>query len=111
MGRLVCANVLVVIDISSLTYQHREVPALAGARFLPLSRASRSFGQVHRAVISCLKPRVGEDGDVCVAPMCFSKLFGSIAPALETSTYLDVPKLAKTKHPKDALHELTAFGR
>ncbi|ROL41221.1 Glycine cleavage system H protein, mitochondrial [Anabarilius grahami] len=43
--------------------------------------------------------------------MCFSKLFGSIAPALETSTYLDVPKLAKTKHLKDALHELAAFGR
>jgi len=31
MARLICANVLVVIDISvlSLTYQHREVPCLA----------------------------------------------------------------------------------
>lgn len=75
------------------------------------SVARLSLGQVHQAGISYVKPKVGEDGDVCGAQMRFDKLFGSIAPALETCTYLDVPKFAKTKHLKDALHELAAFGR
>uniref|UniRef100_A0A9J7Z3L4 Glycine cleavage system H protein, mitochondrial n=1 Tax=Cyprinus carpio carpio TaxID=630221 RepID=A0A9J7Z3L4_CYPCA len=42
--------------------------------------------------------------------MRFGKLLGSIAPALEICTYLDVPKFPKTKRFKDALHELTALG-
>lgn len=92
---------------SNLSAPRAEVCGSAGARLAsPLSR-----GQVHQAIISWLKPRVGEDGDVCGAPMRFGKLLGSIAPAHETCTYLDVPKFAETKRFKDALHELAALGR
>lgn len=75
------------------------------------SRVSRARSSASGCYFMSLKPRVGEDGDVCGVPMRFGKLFGSITPAHKTCTYLDVPKFAQTKRFKDALHELAAFGR
>lgn len=87
MGRLVCANVLVVIDISSLTYQHREVPALAGARFFasraPLGRSVKCIGLLFH-VWSPESVKMA----MCASLRCVSANFSAALPLLSRPAHI-----------------------
>lgn len=74
------------LSVLSLTYQHREVPGLAWARFLPLSRASRSVKCI-RLEFHMWSPESVKMA-MCAALRCVSTNFSAALPLLSRPAHI-----------------------